>query len=232
MTDLIAGSGGATNPHRQALTVRITEIFYSLQGEGRYTGLPTVFVRLTGCPLRCRYCDTEYAFEGGTSRLLADVVTEVGRYRARYVCVTGGEPLAQKEACLQLLRLLCDQRYKVSLETSGALSIAEIDPRVCIVMDLKTPASGEQHRNRYANLPLLKAKDQLKFVLCNRDDYEWAKARLQHYALPTTGVELLFSPAYGEVTPADLAAWILADGLPVRMQLQLHKQIWGDTPGT
>lgn len=214
----------------KAGTVRLTEIFYSLQGEGRFTGLPTVFVRLTGCPLRCVYCDTAYAFEGGTPSAIADVIKQIKSYGAQYVCVTGGEPLAQKEACHTLMTSLCDEGLGVSLETSGAMDISLVDPRVCVVMDLKTPASGEMHRNLLSNIPVLAAKDQLKFVICNREDYDWAKSQLLSFNLLGKGIELLFSPSFGQLSYKQLAEWILKDKLNVRMQVQLHKQIWGDEP--
>lgn len=209
--------------------LRITEIFHSLQGESRTVGLPTVFVRLTGCPLRCGYCDTEYAFKGGEWREIDDILPEVAGYGAHYVTVTGGEPLAQKD-CLELLARLCDAGYEVSLETSGALDVSGVDPRVVKVMDLKTPASGEADKNLYANLDHLDAKDQLKFVICDRTDYEWAKAQIAAHDLAGR-CELLFSPSHGQLNPTDLAEWILADRLPVRFQLQLHKYLWNDEPG-
>jgi 7-carboxy-7-deazaguanine synthase len=208
---------------------RITEIFYSLQGETRTIGLPTVFVRLTGCPLRCSYCDTEYAFYGGEKKNISDIVTEVMSYQPRYVTVTGGEPLAQ-QSCHELLTALCDQGVEVSLETSGAMDISLVDPRVVVVMDLKTPGSGEVEKNRYSNLDLLKPTDQLKFVICNREDYDWSKAQLDHYQLPAR-CEMLFSPIHGELQPAQLADWIVEDNLPVRMQIQMHKYLWGEEQG-
>lgn len=208
---------------------RITEIFYSLQGESRTVGLPTVFVRLTGCPLRCGYCDTEYAFYGGEKMEIDDIVAQVAAYNPRYVCVTGGEPLAQRN-CLPLLTALCDLGVEVSLETSGAMDISEVDPRVVRVMDLKTPGSGEESKNRYNNIELLQQKDQLKFVICHREDYDWARGKLEQYQL-TDRCEVLFSPIHGELKPADLADWIVADNLPVRMQLQIHKYLWGDEQG-
>ncbi|MCY4264010.1 MAG: 7-carboxy-7-deazaguanine synthase QueE [Gammaproteobacteria bacterium] len=211
-------------------SLRITEIFHSLQGEARTVGLPTVFVRLTGCPLRCQYCDTEYAFNGGISMSLESIVKQVATYSCRYVTVTGGEPLAQSE-CLSLLRLLCDRGFEVSLETSGALGIGEVDERVSVVMDLKTPNSMEQDKNRYENIELLRKKDQVKFVICDRGDYDWARARLEEFELPKKAGEILFSPSYEQLEAAQLADWILRDRLPVRMQVQLHKLLWGDQPG-
>lgn len=210
--------------------LRITEIFHSLQGEARTVGLPTVFVRLTGCPLRCGYCDSEYAFHGGERRTLESILAEVATFGARYVCVTGGEPLAQP-ACHRLLAALCDAGYNVSLETSGALPIEAVDPRVSVVMDLKTPGSGEMGRNLYANVAHLKHEDQVKFVLCDRQDYDWAKFKLDEYQLPERVSDVLFSPSYGQLAAAELAEWILSDRLPVRFQMQLHKQLWGDKPG-
>ncbi|WP_461516629.1 7-carboxy-7-deazaguanine synthase QueE [Porticoccus sp.] len=211
-------------------SLRITEIFYSLQGESSTVGLPTVFVRLTGCPLRCHYCDTEYAFYGGERKSLQQILNEVDAFQMPRVCVTGGEPLAQK-ACLELLSTLCDQGYAVSLETAGALSVAEVDSRVVKVMDLKTPASGEAHRNLYDNIACLTDQDQLKFVICDRRDYEWARLKLDELSLPGRVGEILFSPSHGTLNAADLAEWILADRLPVRFQLQLHKLLWKDQPG-
>lgn len=208
---------------------RITEIFYSLQGESRTVGLPTVFVRLTGCPLRCGYCDTEYAFYGGQKMEIDDIVDQVASYNPRYVCVTGGEPLAQPN-CIPLLKALCDKGYEVSLETSGAMDIKKVDPRVVKVMDLKTPGSGEESKNRYENIALLQQQDQLKFVICNREDYDWACQKMNEYQLDDR-CEVLFSPIHGELKPAELADWIVADNLPVRMQLQIHKYLWGDEQG-
>jgi 7-carboxy-7-deazaguanine synthase len=208
---------------------RITEIFYSLQGETRTVGLPTVFVRLTGCPLRCGYCDTEYAFYGGEKMEIADIVEQVASYQPRYVCVTGGEPLAQPN-CLPLLSAICDLGVEVSLETSGAMDISKVDPRVVKVMDLKTPGSGEENKNRYSNIELLRERDQLKLVICNREDYEWAVAKLKEYQLAGR-CEVLFSPIHAELKPAQLADWIVEDNLPVRMQLQIHKYLWGDEKG-
>ena len=209
--------------------LRITEIFYSLQGEARASGLPTVFVRLTGCPLRCSYCDSEYAFYGGVKKSLDDVLAEVASFGARYVCVTGGEPLAQK-VCIPLLKALCDAGYEVSLETSGALDIAAIDPRVSRVVDIKTPGSSESQKNRLENLALLTPHDQLKFVLCDRADFDWAKAFIAEHGL-FERCEVLFSASFKQLAPKDLANWILADRLTVRFQLQAHKYLWGDLPG-
>ncbi len=211
-------------------TLRVTEIFYSLQGETSTTGLPTVFVRLTGCPLRCTYCDTEYAFYGGERIPLDTVLEAVASHRPRYVTVTGGEPLAQP-ACLVLLSALCDAGYRVSLETSGALDVAAVDPRVAVILDIKTPGSGEVGRNLWSNIALLKARDEVKFVLCDRRDYDWARMKLDELGLGKTDCEILFSPSQGQLSPRELADWILADHLPVRMQLQLHKQVWGDVAG-
>jgi 7-carboxy-7-deazaguanine synthase len=209
--------------------LRITEIFYSLQGESRPAGLPTVFVRLTGCPLRCVYCDTAYAFHGGTPRQLEEVVQDVLNFGVPRVCVTSGEHLAQP-ACLQLLSQLSDRDLDVSLETSGALDLARVDERVTIVMDLKTPASGELDRNLWSNLACLKDGDQIKFVICDRADYEWARVQLEAHDL-TGRFAVLFSPSWGQLEPRDLAEWILEDRLEVRCQVQLHKYLWGDAPG-
>lgn len=210
--------------------LRITEIFYSLQGETRTVGLPTVFVRLTGCPLRCVYCDTEYAFNGGEKWPLQSIVEKVASYRPRYVTVTGGEPLAQPN-CWPLLAALCDRGYEVSLETSGAISMRGVDARVVKVMDLKTPSSGEMSRNEYDNIALLDSKDQIKFVIADRADYEWSRFKIDEYQLTGRVGEILFSPCYGDLNATDLADWIIADNLPVRLQLQLHKLLWQDSPG-
>ena len=209
--------------------LRINEIFHSLQGEADAVGFRTVFVRLTGCPLRCRYCDTEYAFHAGEWQDLDSILESVRKFDAAHVCVTGGEPLAQPN-CLLLLERLCDAGFKVSLETSGAMSIAAVDSRVVRVLDVKTPGSGEVARNRVENFPLLTRRDQVKFVICSREDYEWSRAYLQEHAL-SERCQVLFSPSYTEVPAATLADWILADRLPVRFQLQLHKVLWGDVPG-
>lgn len=209
--------------------LRITEIFRSLQGESRSVGWPTVFVRLTGCPLRCVYCDTAYAFSGGERLELADILERVAGYGVRHVCVTGGEPLAQP-ACLELLDALVAVGYEVSLETSGALDVAQVNPKVVKVLDLKTPGSGEAARNLYANLDHLDAKDQVKFVIADEADYAWAKAKLAEHHLPER-CEVLFSPVAGVQNPTELAGKILRDRLDVRFQLQLHKLLWGDQPG-
>ena len=209
--------------------LRINEIFHSLQGEADAVGYPTVFVRLTGCPLRCQYCDTEYAFHAGDWFDIDTIVAKVRGYGAEYVCVTGGEPLAQPN-CLKLLERLCDAGFRVSLETSGALDIAAVDARVSRVVDVKTPGSNEVARNRIENFESLTPSDQLKFVICSREDYDWSKAFLQEHGLPEL-CRILFSPSYNQLSPAALAEWILADRLPVRFQLQLHKILWGDVPG-
>lgn len=209
--------------------LRLTEIFFSLQGETRTVGLPTVFVRLTGCPLRCQYCDTAYAFQGGDWHELDDIIARVKQYKARHVTVTGGEPLAQK-ACIPLLTRLCDEGYEVSLETSGALSVAEVDPRVVKVVDIKTPGSAEVDKNHWENIPHLLPHDQVKFVICDRADYEWSKQILQQYQLPER-CDVLFSPSHTQLPPGQLADWILEDQLPVRLQIQLHKYLWGDVQG-
>ena len=211
-------------------TLRITEIFHSLQGESKTVGIPTVFVRLTGCPLRCQYCDTAYAFDGGEVMQLDAIKAVLEEYSCEYVTVTGGEPLAQPN-CLSLLEQLCDAGYNVSLETSGAMPIEQVDKRVSIVMDLKTPASQEVEKNRYENIAFLKPSDQVKFVICDEKDYLWSKAKLDQYDLRAKVNEILFSPSFEEVEPAQLAEWILRDKLKIRMQMQLHKQIWGSVAG-
>jgi 7-carboxy-7-deazaguanine synthase len=216
-------------PETREGMLKITEIFHSLQGEALDAGRPTVFVRLTGCPLRCTYCDSEYAFFGGEWMHFDDILSAIRAYETRYVCVTGGEPLAQKR-CAELLKILCDQGYDVSLETSGAVDIAQADRRVSRVMDLKTPDSGEQNKNLWSNLDELTPNDQLKFVICSRRDYEWAHRQLRERKLDSY-CEVLFSPSWGQVEARDLAEWILEDRLPVRFQLQLHKLLWGDAPG-
>lgn len=210
-------------------SLRITEIFHSLQGEARTVGWPTVFVRLTGCPLRCGYCDTTYAFKGGESLSLDEILAQVAGFGVRHVTVTGGEPLAQR-GCLELLRQLCDQDYAVSLETSGALDVGGVDPRVSKVMDLKTPSSGECERNRYENIEHLSARDQVKFVIGDEADYGWSLDKLHEYDLPDR-CEVLFSPVADAMPAQQLAEWILRDRLPVRFQLQLHKILWGDEAG-
>lgn len=210
-------------------TLRISEIFYSLQGEARNVGLPTVFVRLTGCPLRCGYCDTEYAFTGGERIKLPEIVDKVASYNPRYVTVTGGEPLAQPD-CRLLIKMLCDSGYSVTVETSGAMDVSVIDRRAGIVMDIKTPSSGEMERNLYDNIEKLRRKDQIKFVIDGRDDYEWSRTLLQDRKLDQV-CEVLFSPVHGNMSATDLADWIVADNLPVRMQVQLHKYLWGDERG-
>lgn len=210
--------------------LRITEIFHSLQGEARTVGRPTVFVRLTGCPLRCVYCDTAYAFNGGVIYTADDVLREVASYCCRYVTVTGGEPLAQ-ENCSPLLAQLCDAGYEVSLETSGAMDVSVVDPRVIKVMDLKTPASKEQHRNLESNIDHLLPHDQVKFVICDREDYDWSRAQIARHSLTERVSDVLLSPSHDELPPARLAQWILEDALPVRFQLQLHKYLWDDGPG-
>jgi 7-carboxy-7-deazaguanine synthase len=208
-------------------TLNITEIFYSLQGEAKDVGIPTVFVRLTGCPLRCNYCDTTYAFKGNNPLSIGSVLAEVKQYNTNYVCVTGGEPLAQKN-CLKLLDVLTDNNYKISLETSGSIDISPVNSGVSIVMDLKTPSSTECHQNRYENITLLREKDQLKFVIANRDDFDWCCDILENN---TTSAGVLFSPVYESLKPVDLADWILEKQLNVRLQVQLHKILWGDEKG-
>ena len=209
--------------------LKITEIFYSLQGEARDAGRPSVFIRLTGCPLRCVYCDSEYAFYGGEWMDIDRIVKQVAAYRTPHVCVTGGEPLAQKR-CHELLKRLCDAGYDVSLETSGAIDVRRVDGRVSRVLDIKTPGSGEQSRNLWENLDVLTRHDQVKFVICSRDDYEWALAEVRARGLEEK-LDILFSPAWRQVKPMHLADWVLQDRLNVRVQLQLHKLLWGDVPG-
>ena len=209
--------------------LKIFEIFYSLQGESSRVGLPTIFIRLSGCPMRCHYCDTAYAFQGGSMMGMDDIMSSIKKYDTRYVTVTGGEPLAQKEV-LNLLKTLADSDYEVSLETGGGLSIKEVDPRVKIILDIKTPESGEEKKNHWENLEVINSKDEIKFVLCSREDYDWAKQILDQYQL-TGKCEILFSPVYQKLNATDLADWILKDQLHVRMQIQLHKLLWGEKPG-
>ena len=210
--------------------LKITEVFYSLQGESLSVGLPTTFIRLTGCPLRCGYCDTAYAFRGGELRSYQQLLDQVAGYNTKYICITGGEPLAQKNVH-GLMKQLCDDGYSLSIETSGALNVGDIDPRVSIVMDLKTPASGELARNLYENISLLSQKDQIKFVICDRDDYVWARQQVQDKELDKVVGAVLFSASVDELEFRSLADWILEDQLPVRFQMQLHKLIWDDEPG-
>ena len=209
--------------------LKIFEIFYSLQGESSRVGLPTIFIRLSGCPMRCHYCDTAYAFQGGVMMDIDDIMETIKKYNTRYVTVTGGEPLAQKEV-LSLLKVLADQNYDVSLETGGGISIKEVDPRIKIILDIKTPESGEEKKNHWENLNLIHAKDEIKFVLCSREDYDWAKKILDQYKL-TERCHVLFSPVYQKLNATDLGNWILEDQLPVRLQIQLHKLLWGEKPG-
>jgi len=229
MNVVTADAAAASEASSQIDRLKLTEIFLSLQGEARDAGWPSVFVRLTGCPLRCQYCDTAYAFHGGEWWEIDAILAEVARHGVRHVCVTGGEPLAQKR-CIGLLQRLCEAGYAVSLETSGALDIGEVDPRVSRIVDIKTPGSGEVARNRWENLPLLTAHDQVKFVICSREDYEWARDIVAEHRLHTR-CDVLFSPSYTQVDPRALADWIVADRLPVRFQLQLHKLLWNDEPG-
>ncbi|RBP53216.1 7-carboxy-7-deazaguanine synthase QueE [Arenicella xantha] len=211
------------------MTIRITEIFYSIQGESGTIGYPTVFVRLTGCPMRCSYCDTAYAFHGGNKMELADIVVEVGKYQVKHVCVTGGEPLAQPE-CHDLMRTLCDAGYKVSVETGGAIDISQVDKRVYIVLDIKTPASNEEPNNKYGNLDHIKASDCLKFVICDDNDYQWAKDFVDQRGL-TEKCDVFFSPSADQLSATQLADWIIRDQLAVRMQVQLHKILWNNEAG-
>ena len=211
------------------MSLKIYEIFHSLQGETSRIGLPTVFVRLTGCPMRCTYCDTVYAFSGGGNMLICDILAKVAEFGTRYVTVTGGEPLAQKE-CYTLLQALCNAGYSVSLETGGAMDIAPVDARVSIILDIKTPGSNEEKNMLWDNLAHIKTKDEIKFVLCNRADYDWAKAKIIALNL-TEKCPILFSPSYHELSADTLASWVLADKLPVRMQIQLHKILWGEKAG-
>jgi 7-carboxy-7-deazaguanine synthase len=212
-----------------AKTLVINEIFLSIQGESTRTGLPTAFIRLTGCPLRCQYCDTAYAFHAGDRMRIADILQTVGRYRTQYITVTGGEPLAQKN-CLPLLTLLCDEGYQVSLETGGAIDVSVVDDRVIKVLDIKTPGSGEAAKNRYENLEYLNPRDEIKFVICDRADYDWSKNKLAEHRL-NDRCQILFSCSHDQLPARELADWILEDHLPVRLQVQLHKYLWGDVPG-
>lgn len=216
-------------PEAREGMLRVTEIFHSLQGEAAQVGLPTVFLRLTGCPLRCQYCDTEYAFTGGRWMHFDDIVDHIGQFNTPYVCVTGGEPLAQKR-CSEFLRLLCDEGFKVSLETSGAMDIGLADERVCRVMDIKTPGSGEEARNLWSNIDKLTANDQVKFVICSREDFDWALERIREHRL-NERCEVLVSPSWSQVEARELADWVLEARAPVRFQVQLHKMLWGDVPG-
>ena len=209
--------------------LRITEIFFSIQGEAKFLGLPTVFIRLTGCPMRCVYCDSAYAFHGGEKKSLADIIQQIKQYKTPYITITGGEPLAQP-LCLDLMTSLCDQDFVVSLETGNAINIKNVDQRVHIVLDIKTPSSNEEKNNRYENLKLIKSTDQLKFVICNREDYEWSRKFIIDKAI-NEHCEVLFSPSAQQLEGKDLAEWILEDQLAVRFQTQLHKQLWGDIPG-
>jgi len=209
--------------------LKVTEVFHSLQGEADTVGVPTVFVRLTGCPLRCQYCDTAYAFHGGEWWTIDDLVRRAAELGSRYVCVTGGEPLAQK-GCLELLRRLCDEDFRVSLETSGAMSLRDVDPRVVLVVDVKTPGSGEERHNRYDELDRLQPKDQTKFVICSRADYEWSREKVRELGLAGR-CAVLFSPSHEQLAARELADWILEDRLPVRFQIQLHKYLWGNVAG-
>jgi 7-carboxy-7-deazaguanine synthase len=209
--------------------LKIFEIFYSLQGESSRVGLPTIFIRLSGCLMRCHYCDTAYAFQGGSMMTVDEIIKTIKKYDTPYVTVTGGEPLAQKEV-LSLLKVLADQNYEVSLETGGGVSIKEVDPRIKIILDIKTPESGEEKKNHWDNLNLIHSKDEIKFVLCSREDYDWAKKILNQYKLAEK-CDVLFSPVYQKLNTTNLGNWILEDQLPVRMQIQLHKLLWGEKPG-
>lgn len=211
------------------MTLKVYEIFYSLQGETSRIGLPTVFVRLTGCPMRCTYCDTAYAFSGGSNMEVSDILAKVAQFGTNYVTVTGGEPLAQRE-CHVLLKALCDAGYNVSLETGGAMDIAPVDARVSVILDIKTPASNEEKNNSWGNLAHIKPKDEIKFVLCNRADYDWAKEKITELKL-NEKCPIIFSPSYSQLKADELAAWVLQDQLPVRMQVQLHKILWGEKQG-
>jgi 7-carboxy-7-deazaguanine synthase len=225
----MAVAARAPRPLKEAARLKITEVFLSLQGETSLTGWPTVFIRLTGCPLRCQYCDTAYAFQGGEWRTVDELVEQARGFGVRHACVTGGEPLAQKE-CLTLLARLCDAGLVVSLETSGAIDVAGVDPRVIKILDLKTPGSREENRNLWANLAHLSAQDQVKFVICDRADYDWARARVDEHGLAAR-CTVLFSPSHEQLPARELADWIVADRLPVRFQVQLHKTLWGNERG-
>ena len=211
-------------------TLVINEIFFSLQGESSFSGLPTIFIRLTGCPLRCQYCDTEYAFHEGNKITIRNILLEIAKYRTRFVTVTGGEPLAQR-GCTDLLTQLCDDGYIVSLETSGAMAIAMVDERVCKILDIKTPGSGEVKKNRFDNLRYLATSDQVKFVICDETDYEWAKTMINDHQLRERCCNILISPSHDQLQATTLADWVLRDQLPVRFQIQLHKYLWGNVPG-
>ena len=211
------------------MSLRITEIFYSIQGESNLVGLPTAFVRLTGCPMRCTYCDTAYAFDGGTKMDIAQILSEIGQYQTKHITVTGGEPLAQPQ-CHDLMTTLCDKGYEVSLETGNAMDISQVDPRVYIVLDIKTPASNEEPNNKYQNLEYIKSSDSLKFVICDESDYKWSKQQLTERGLADK-CEVFFSPSADQLSPTDLADWIIRDQLPARMQIQLHKLLWNNAVG-
>lgn len=228
MTDIHSGKLIAPS-HSSSELLTINEIFFSLQGETSYVGLPTVFIRLTGCPLRCQYCDTQYAYHEGERLTIEHIMETVAEYKTPYITVTGGEPLAQRN-CHHLLQRLCDADYTVSLETSGAFDISKVDKRASKIVDIKTPASQEAEKNRYENFKYLTENDEIKFVICNRDDYLWSKAIIEQYSLADKH-RLLFSSSHQELSPTELADWIVHDQLPVRMQLQLHKYLWGDIPG-
>jgi 7-carboxy-7-deazaguanine synthase len=213
----------------EKMSLRITEIFYSIQGETSKIGLPTVFIRLTGCPLRCQYCDTSYAFSGGEVMLFEDIIHQVTKFNCKDVCVTGGEPLAQANS-KKLLKDLADLDFQVSLETGGSISLKEVDERVKIIMDIKTPDSGEATKNRWENLELLKQTDELKIVICSREDYQWSKEIIEQYKI-SEKCPILFSPCAESIDPRDLAEWILTDQLPIRFQMQIHKILWNNQPG-
>lgn len=210
--------------------LRITEIFYSLQGESSSIGKPTLFVRLTGCPLRCVWCDTEYAFSGGEYWELAELIQKIESYQPQNICITGGEPLAQLESCLQLMQQLCDKNFRVSLETSGSIDVSKVDPRVSKVMDLKAPESGEMNKNLYSNIGHLNKNDEVKFVIKSRKDYDWAKMQIDQYQL-SDKTNVIISPCFGDISERELAEWIIQDNLPVRFQIQMHKVLWNDAKG-